>query len=139
MSAKNFRRSFSAAFKRAAILHVEETNNCAAGRKSGVSERVVRQWRLQREKIWPLWLLCAGGSSLRGGLYRAMSWCGRSRSVDSLLMTTCCGTAAAMTAAVPVRSTLVTMSSLSNPINKFPLCEMHSCGFSPPQLFFFFF
>lgn len=49
---KNFRRSFTAAFKRAAIVHAEESNNCAAGRKFGVSERVVRQWRKQRDEIF---------------------------------------------------------------------------------------
>ncbi|XP_037502280.1 zinc finger protein 358 [Rhipicephalus sanguineus] len=49
---KNFRRSYTATFKRAAILHAEETNNCAAGRKFGVSERIVRQWRLQRNEIF---------------------------------------------------------------------------------------
>ncbi|XP_049275014.1 uncharacterized protein LOC125759811 isoform X1 [Rhipicephalus sanguineus] len=49
---KNFRRSYTATFKRAAILRAEETNNCAAGRKFGVSERIVRQWRLQRNEIF---------------------------------------------------------------------------------------
>lgn len=48
---KNYRRSFTAALKRAAILLAEETNNCAAGRKFRISERVVRQWRVQREEI----------------------------------------------------------------------------------------
>ncbi|KAH8021473.1 hypothetical protein HPB51_015869 [Rhipicephalus microplus] len=52
VGSKNTRRSFTAAFKRAAILHAEETNNCAAGRKFGIGECVVRKWRLQRQEIF---------------------------------------------------------------------------------------
>ncbi|KAG0418966.1 hypothetical protein HPB47_004464 [Ixodes persulcatus] len=47
-----FRRSFPATFKRTVIVYAEETNNCAAGHKFDVSERVVCQWRLQRSKIF---------------------------------------------------------------------------------------
>ncbi|KAH8041240.1 hypothetical protein HPB51_014388 [Rhipicephalus microplus] len=52
VGSQNTRRSFTAAFKRAAILHAEETNNCAAGRKFRIGECVVRKWRLQREEIF---------------------------------------------------------------------------------------
>ncbi|KAH8029901.1 hypothetical protein HPB51_005203 [Rhipicephalus microplus] len=52
VGSKNTRRSFTAAFKRAAILHAEETNNCAAGWKFGIGECVVQKWRLQREEMF---------------------------------------------------------------------------------------
>lgn len=43
------RCSFTAALKRAAILHDEETNNCTTGHKFRV-ERVMRMWRLQHDE-----------------------------------------------------------------------------------------
>lgn len=40
-----------AACKWAVILHAEKANNCAVRRNFAISERVVQQWWLQREKI----------------------------------------------------------------------------------------
>lgn len=50
------RRQYSAAFKRKVILFAEENNNVAAEREFGVSEKCVRGWRQQKERIFA----CAG-------------------------------------------------------------------------------
>lgn len=50
------RQSYSAAFKRKVILHAEATNNLAAERHYGVSEKCIRSWRQQRDKLFA----CAG-------------------------------------------------------------------------------
>lgn len=46
------RRQYSASFKRKVILYAEEKNNVAAERSFGVSEKCVRGWRQQRDKIF---------------------------------------------------------------------------------------
>ncbi|KAM7309473.1 Pogo transposable element with KRAB domain [Ixodes scapularis] len=57
------RRQYSAAFKRKVILFAEAANNVAAERHFGVSEKCVRGWRQQRQKIFA----CAGARrSFRG-------------------------------------------------------------------------
>jgi hypothetical protein len=40
-------------FKLMVIKHAEETNNCAAARKFGVTELNVQHWRKQKEQIQP--------------------------------------------------------------------------------------
>lgn len=57
------RRQYSAAFKRKVILFAEAANNVAAERHFGVSEKCVRGWRQQRQKLFA----CAGARrSFRG-------------------------------------------------------------------------
>ncbi|KAG0411841.1 hypothetical protein HPB47_011022 [Ixodes persulcatus] len=51
MSPKS-RHQYSASFKRKVILYSEEKNNVAAERSFGVSEKCVRGWRQQRDKIF---------------------------------------------------------------------------------------
>ncbi|KAM7297194.1 Pogo transposable element with KRAB domain [Ixodes scapularis] len=50
------RRQYSASFKRKVILYAEEKNNVAAERSFGVSEKCVRGWRQQQDKLFA----CAG-------------------------------------------------------------------------------
>lgn len=57
------RRSYNAAFKRKVILHAESSSNLSAEREFGVSEKCVRCWRQQRDKLFA----CAGSrKSFRG-------------------------------------------------------------------------
>ncbi|KAH8041853.1 hypothetical protein HPB51_018647 [Rhipicephalus microplus] len=112
VGSKNTRRSFTAAFKRAAILHAEETNNCAAGRKFGIGECVVRKWRLQREEIFSCDSKRRGFRGPKSGRFSELE---AKLAAYSHLTTTCCGTAAAMTAAAPARTTPATMNSPPQP------------------------
>ena len=48
---KTKRATYSAKFKLSVINFAESNNNCAAARKYGVSEKLVRDWRKAREKL----------------------------------------------------------------------------------------
>ena len=56
---------YSAKFKLEAIRYANETNNCAAGRKYGISKKLVRDWKKNVEVIeMPKKILLTGESSL---------------------------------------------------------------------------
>ncbi|OOZ66168.1 hypothetical protein BOW47_12420, partial [Solemya velum gill symbiont] len=51
MASKRKRSSYDAAFKLKAVEFAEENGNRAAGRKFDISEKLVRDWRKQKEEL----------------------------------------------------------------------------------------